>query len=56
MSENKIREYFKIIVQDKSRKKINEVKTKRPRTFDLLIKFINEKIKGIPKYYTIYIS
>ena len=47
---------FKIIVQDKSRKKINEVKTKRPRTFDLLIKFINEKIKGMPKYYTIYIS
>ena len=47
---------FKIIVQDKSRKKINEVKTKKPRTFDLLIKFINEKIKGMPKYYTIYIS
>ena len=49
-------EEIKIIVQDKSRKKIIEVKTKKPRTFDSLLKFINEKIKGMPKYYTIYIS
>ena len=47
---------IKIIVQNKKREKINEVKTKRPRTFDLLIKFINEKIKEMPQYYTIYIS
>lgn len=45
-----------IIVQNKLRKKINEVKTKRPRTFELLIKFINEKIKELPQYYTIYFS
>ena len=47
---------IKIIVQNKQRKKINEVKTKRPRTFEMLIKFINEKIKELPEYYTIYIS
>ena len=35
---------IKIIVQNKLRKKINEVKTKRPSTFEKLIKFINEKI------------
>jgi hypothetical protein len=49
-------EEIKIIVQDKLRKKICEIKTKRPRTFELLINFINEKIKEMPKYYTIYIS
>ena len=47
---------IKIIVQNKLRKKINEVKTKRPSTFEKLIKFINEKIKELPQYYTIYIS
>ena len=47
---------IKIIVQNKERKKINEVKTKRPRNYELLIKFINEKIKELPEYYTIYIS
>ena len=47
---------IKIIVQNKQRKKINEVKTKRPITFEMLIKFINEKIKELPEYYTIYIS
>ena len=47
---------IKIIVQNKQRKNINEVKAKRPRKFELLIKFINDKIKGLPQYYTIYIS
>ena len=40
---------IKIIVQNKLRKKINEVKTKRPSTFEMLIKFINEKIKELPQ-------
>ena len=31
---------IKIIVQNKQRKNINEVKAKRPRKFELLIKFI----------------
>jgi hypothetical protein len=47
---------IKIIVQDKLRKTICEIKTKRPRTYEFLIKFINEKIKEMPKYYNIYIS
>ena len=47
---------IKIIVQNKQRKNINEVKAKRPRKFELLIKFIIDKIKGLPQYYTIYIS
>ena len=47
---------IKIIVQNKQKKKINEVKTKRPRTFEMLIKFINEKIKELPENYIIYIS
>jgi hypothetical protein len=47
---------IKIIVENNLREKKFEVKTKRPRTFEMLIKFINEKIKGMPKYYTIYIS
>ena len=47
---------IKIIVENNLREKKFEVKTKRPRTFEMLIKFINEKIKGIHKYYTIYIS
>ena len=47
---------IKIIVENNLREKKFEVRTKRPRTFEMLIKFINEKIKGIHKYYTIYIS
>ena len=47
---------IKIIVQNKQKKKINEVKTKRPRTFEMLIKFINEKIKELPENYIIYLS
>ena len=47
---------IKIIIQNNLREKKFEVKTERPRTFEMLIKFINEKINGIPKYYTIYIS
>ena len=48
-------EIKKIILNNLKEKKF-EVKTERPRTFEMLIKFINEKINGIPKYYTIYIS
>ena len=33
-----------------------KLKTKRPKTYEMLRKFINEKIKEIPQYYTIYIS
>jgi Zn-dependent M32 family carboxypeptidase len=47
---------IKIIIQNKKREKINEIKTKRPRTFEMLLKFINEKIKEMPKFYDIYIS
>ena len=47
---------IKIIVQNKKGEKINEVKIKRPKTFEMLLKFINEKIKEMPQYYTIYIS
>ena len=47
---------IKIIVQNKKRENKFEVKTKRPRTFEMLLKFINEKIKEMNKYYTIYIS
>ena len=46
---------IKIIVQNKLRKKINEVKTKRPSTFEKLIKFINEKIKELPQYIILFI-
>ena len=47
---------IKIIVQNKKGEKKFEVKTKRPRTFEILLKFINEKIKEMNKFYTIYIS
>ena len=47
---------IKIIVQNKKRENKFEVKTKRPRTFEMLLKFINEKIKEMNKFYTIYIS
>ena len=47
---------IKIIVQNKKGEKKFEVKTKRPTTFEMLLKFINEKIKEMNKYYTIYIS
>ena len=47
---------IKIIVQNKKGEKKFEVKTKRPRTFEILLKFINEKIKEMNKYYTIYVS
>ena len=44
---------IKIIVQNKKGEKKFEVKTKRPRTFEILLKFINEKIKEMNKFYTI---
>jgi hypothetical protein len=47
---------IKIIVQNKLRKKIGEIKIKRPKTFELLRDYINKKIKELPEYYTIYIS
>jgi hypothetical protein len=47
---------IKIIVQNKLRKKIGEIKIKRPKTFEMLRDYINKKIKELPEYYTIYIS